>query len=76
MYMDIIENCNVHIKRKYKLINTVIDKIYSISSSVDNNKLSLLPPEIIREIISKLSEYDLNTILYGRNHLKHYYKFN
>ncbi|SNB49528.1 CPXV220 protein [Cowpox virus] len=62
-------------KRKYKLINTVIDKIYSISS-VDNNKLSLLPPEIIREIISKLSEYDLNTILYGRNHLKHYYKFN
>ncbi|AGY99197.1 CPXV220 protein [Cowpox virus] len=75
MYTDIIENCNIRMKRKYKLINTVIDKIYSISS-VDNNKLSLLPPEIIREIISKLSEYDLNTILYGRNHLKHYYKFN
>ncbi|AST09198.1 ankyrin-repeat protein [Murmansk poxvirus] len=72
MYTELIKTCNICMKRKYKLINDVADIIHRNSDY--ESRLSLLPPEIISEIVSKLSEYNLNTILYGSNHINHFVK--
>ncbi|AEN03769.1 truncated large ankyrin-like protein [Yokapox virus] len=71
MYDDIIKMCYISMQNKNNLINKVINKLKT--SIIDNNsRLSQLPFEIIYNIISKLSIYDLNSILYGKKHYKRY----
>ncbi|QED21119.1 ankyrin-like protein [Borealpox virus] len=70
MYDDLIEQCHLSMKNKYKLINKVLHKLESVIDS--QSRLYYLPPEIILNIISKLSDYHLNTMLYGKNHYKYY----
>ncbi|AST09204.1 ankyrin-repeat protein [Murmansk poxvirus] len=74
VYKYMIDNYYLHITRKIKLINDVLDKLHSIYTN-KKNRLSILPLEILVEIISKLSDYNLNFILYGNDYMKYYYSY-
>ncbi|ABD97350.1 ankyrin-like protein [Cowpox virus] len=70
MYDDLIEQCHLSMKYKSKLVDKALHKL---ESTIDGQtRLSYLPPEIMRNIISKLSDYHLKSMLYGKNHYKHY----
>ncbi|AOP31688.1 ankyrin [Skunkpox virus] len=71
MYDIIIEECYIYMKNKNKLIN---DAMYKLQSIIDGQSiLYKLPPEILYEILSKLSVYHLNNMLYGKKHYKNYH---
>ncbi|UYW52162.1 Ankyrin repeat protein (25) [Monkeypox virus] len=70
MYDDLIEQCHLSMEHKSKLVDKALNKLeFTIDSQ---SRLSYLPPEIMRNIITKLSDYHLNSMLYGKNHYKYY----
>ncbi|SNB53722.1 CPXV225 protein [Cowpox virus] len=70
MYDELIEQCHLSMKYKSKLVDKALHKL---EPTIDGqSRLSYLPPEIIRSIVSKLSDYHLKSMLYGKNHYKHY----
>ncbi|AKJ93637.1 ankyrin [Raccoonpox virus] len=71
MYDIIIEECYISMINKNRLINDAMNKIQSIID--DKSMLSKLPPEILHEIISKLSDYNINNMLYGKKHYKYHH---
>ncbi|AOP31894.1 ankyrin [Volepox virus] len=71
MYDIIVEECYISMRNKNKLINDAVHKVQSIIDG--ESRLSKLPPEIVYEIITKLNEYHLNNILYGKKHYKYYH---
>lgn len=70
MYDDLIEQCHLSMEHKSKLVDKALNKLESTIDS--QSRLSYLPPEIMRNIITKLSDYHLNSMLYGKNHYKYY----